>query len=222
MRPSGKLLELNLFGKHLLVAMMFWTALCLFCSHRNGPTVSLGLCRRSKHFGQSHWSPRWLGVLGYRNFPVRGLRSQRLRWRFLWSLIFGRNSHEFMNHRPRFHAFPWILGDAFQVITDHFNFLVYGVDLAVRSIRQSALIIRWFVSSDMVLAQLTEKPCKKLSLSDPWQVVSVCFAACWLGFRLCLYATMLSCHASVHFGSVQSWFDPTKTGKCTWARHVSM
>lgn len=26
--------------------------------------------------------------------------------------------------------------DELQVITDHFNFLVYGVDLAVRSIRQ--------------------------------------------------------------------------------------
>jgi len=45
----------------------------------------------------------------------------------------------------------------FPVITDHFNFLVYGIDLAVRS-------IRWFQFG---------------------------FAACWLGFRLCLYAAML-------------------------------
>jgi len=45
----------------------------------------------------------------------------------------------------------------FPVITDHFNFLVYGVDLAVRS-------VRWFQFG---------------------------FAAVWLGFRLCLYATML-------------------------------
>ncbi|CAJ1427444.1 unnamed protein product [Effrenium voratum] len=45
----------------------------------------------------------------------------------------------------------------FPVITDHFNFLVYAVDLAVRS-------VRWFQFG---------------------------FAACWLGFRLCLYAVML-------------------------------
>ncbi|CAJ1428184.1 unnamed protein product [Effrenium voratum] len=44
----------------------------------------------------------------------------------------------------------------FPVITDHFNFLVYAVDLAVRS-------VRWFQFG---------------------------FAACWLGFRLCLYAVM--------------------------------
>ena len=45
----------------------------------------------------------------------------------------------------------------YPVITDHFNFLVYGIDLAVRS-------VRWFQFG---------------------------FAACWLGFRLCLYAVML-------------------------------
>jgi len=45
----------------------------------------------------------------------------------------------------------------YPVITDHFNFLVYGIDLAVRS-------VRWFQFG---------------------------FAACWLGFRLCVYAIML-------------------------------
>ena len=35
---------------------------------------------------------------------------------------------------------PWMRKLHAQVITDHFNFLVYGIDLAVRSIRRAFLL----------------------------------------------------------------------------------
>ena len=134
---------------------------------------------------------------GYRTFAVRVLRSQRLWWRSLS----GKTS-------------SWVEIPMSSGTHGHFNFLVYGVDLAVRSIRQSALIIRWFVSSDMVLAQLTENPAKKLILSDPWQVVSVWFCSVLVGLppMSLRHDAILPRFCPPRFRSV-SWFDPTTNKK---------
>lgn len=160
--------------------MMFWELLCVCFFHISmGPLFFFRPMQKAKAFrpkslvSMMTWS---LGVIAISLSGALGVKG--LCGKASSSVEIPMSS---WTHRRRFHAFPWILGDAFEVITDHFNFLVYGVDLAVRSIRQSALIIRWFVSTDMVLAQLTENPAKKLILSDPWQVVSVWFCSVLVG-----------------------------------------